>query len=213
MKKRALINLIGVFIVVALVITAWVLFPNKVRIGYYKQLDANGQFYKIDNNNEKRVYIYDKNKKEHIICLKILLIGNIIMLMRRNHVELEKLEIEGLNDVYALSVVKKEFKKAVDEPWRDEKPLKRYQKTLLQDLAVLDAQKEKAIVFEQFELLSGTENLYSIRHPKTQKNVRVLYTFTERLEVVLLVAFLEKSTSDYQNAMRTASSRLKWLKS
>ena len=31
MKKRALINLIGVFIVVALVITAWVLFPNKVR--------------------------------------------------------------------------------------------------------------------------------------------------------------------------------------
>ena len=38
------------------------------------------------------------------------------MLMRRNHVELEKLEIEGLNDVYALSVVKKEFKKAVDEP-------------------------------------------------------------------------------------------------
>lgn len=154
-----------------------------------------------------------KNKKEHIIYLKILLIGNIIMLMRRNHVELEKLEIEGLNDVYALSVVKKEFKKAVDEPWRDEKPLKMYQKTLLQDLAVLDAQKEKAIVFEQFELLSGTENLYSIRHPKTQKNVRVLYTFTERLEVVLLVAFLEKSTSDYQNAMRTASSRLKWLKS
>ena len=66
MKKRALINLIGVFIVVALVITAWVLFPNKVRIGYYKQLDANGQFYKIDNNNEKRVYIYDKNKKEHM---------------------------------------------------------------------------------------------------------------------------------------------------
>ena len=103
--------------------------------------------------------------------------------------ELEKLEIEGLNDVYALSVVKKEFKKAVDESWRDEKPWKRYQKTLLQDLAILDAQKEKAIVFEQFELLSGTENLYSIRHPKTQKNVRVLYTFTERLEVVLLVAF------------------------
>ena len=135
------------------------------------------------------------------------------MLMRRNHVELEKLEIEGLNDVYALSVVKKEFKKAVDEPWRDEEPWKRYQKTLLQDLAILDAQKEKAIVFEQFELLSGMENLYSIRHPKTQKNVRVLYTFTERLEVVLLVAFLEKSTSDYQNAMRTASSGLKWLKS
>ena len=70
MKKRALINLIGVFIVVALFITAWVLFPNKVRIGYYKQLDANGQFYKIDNN-EKRVYIYDKNKKEHMPFLNV----------------------------------------------------------------------------------------------------------------------------------------------
>lgn len=83
--------------------------------------------------------------------------------------ELEKLEIVGLNDVYALSVVKKEFKKAVDETWRDEEPWKRYQKTLLQDLAILDAQKEKAIIFKQFELLSETENLYSIRHPKTQK--------------------------------------------
>lgn len=41
MKKRALINLIGVFIVIALVVTAWILFPNKVRIGYYKQLDDN----------------------------------------------------------------------------------------------------------------------------------------------------------------------------
>ena len=93
-----------------------------------------------------------KNKKEHIICLKILLIGNIILLMRRNHVEPEKLEIEGLNDVYALSVVKKEFKKAVDEPWRDEKPWKRYQKALLQDLAILVAQKEKAIVLNNLSL-------------------------------------------------------------
>ena len=71
MKKRALINLIGVFIVIALVVTAWILFPNKVRIGYYKQLDDNGQFYKIDNNNEKRVYIYDKNKKEHMPFLNV----------------------------------------------------------------------------------------------------------------------------------------------
>ena len=47
------------------------MFPNKVRIGYYKQLDANGQFYKIDNNNEKRVYIYDKNKKEHMPFLNV----------------------------------------------------------------------------------------------------------------------------------------------
>ena len=125
--------------------------------------------------------------------------------------EPEKLEIEGLNDVYALSVVKKEFKKAVDEPWRDEKPWKRYQKALLQDLAILDAQKEKAIVLNNLSLYR--ERKICIVYVIHTKNVRVLYTFTERLEVVLLVAFLEKSTSDYQNAMRTASSRLKWLKS
>lgn len=42
--------------------------------------------------------------------------------------ELEKLCIEGINNTYAISNVKKEFKKAVDESWKEIPPWKRYQK-------------------------------------------------------------------------------------
>jgi mRNA-degrading endonuclease RelE of RelBE toxin-antitoxin system len=127
-------------------------------------------------------------------------------------VELEKIDINGINDIYTLSVVKKEFRKAVDEPWKDTPPWKRYQKKLIQDLAVLDEEKERAIDFAQFEKLSDEENLYSIRHPETKKNVRVIYTIVDNV-VVLLVAFLEKKDSDYQNAINTAKYRIKWLES
>lgn len=63
--------------------------------------------------------------------------------------ELEKININGLNDIYTLDVVQKEFKKAVDEPWKEVPPWQRYQKKLIQDLAVLDTEKERAIEFPQ----------------------------------------------------------------
>lgn len=52
--------------------------------------------------------------------LKILPIGNIIKRPSRRlfNVELEKIDIYGLNDIYALSVVQKEFKNAVNEQWK-----------------------------------------------------------------------------------------------
>ena len=113
--------------------------------------------------------------------------------------ELQHLDICMLHDIYMLSPVQKEFKKAVDESWRKEEPWMRYQDRLLKDLAVLDEHKK--------------EKLYSIRHPKTKKNVRVLYTITDDLKVILLTAFLEKSASDYDRAKKTAINRLKWLES
>lgn len=127
--------------------------------------------------------------------------------------ELEKIDIEGLNDIYALTVVRKEFKKAVDEQWSDNPPWQRYQKKLIQDLAVLDVEKESAISFPQYEKLSGEDKLYSIRHPESKKNVRVLYTIAEGSAVILLVAFLEKNDGDYQKAINVAKTRLKWLES
>lgn len=54
------------------------------------------------------------------------------------------------------------------------------------------------------------EKLYSIRHPETPKNVRVIYTIVEGV-VILLGAFLEKNDGDYQKAINTAKKRLKWL--
>lgn len=126
--------------------------------------------------------------------------------------ELEKIDINGLNDIYTLDVVQKEFRKAVDEPWKEIPPWKRYQKKLLQDLAVLDEHKESAIEFSQYERLSTEEKLYSIRHPETPKNVRVIYTITEGV-VILLHAFLEKNDGDYQKAIRVAKNRLRVLES
>ena len=126
--------------------------------------------------------------------------------------ELEKIEISGLNDIYACAAVQKEFRKAVDEPWKEVPPWLRYQKKLLQDLAVLDDYKENAIIFPQYERLSTEEKLYSIRHPETPKNVRVIYTITEGV-VILLHAFLEKNDGDYQKAIRVAKKRLERIES
>lgn len=126
--------------------------------------------------------------------------------------ELEKIDIYGLNDIYALSVVRKEFIKAANEQWKEEEPWQRYQKKLLQDLAVLEVEKERAVDLPQYEKLSGEEKLYSIRHPKTKKNIRVIYTIVQG-KIILLTSFLEKNDGDYQNAIKVAKRRLKKLES
>lgn len=124
--------------------------------------------------------------------------------------ELEKICMSGINNTYAISNVKKEFRKAVDEPWKEDPPWKRYQQKLIEDLAVLEQEKEKAIDLQQFEKLNGVANLYSIRHPETRKNVRVIYTIEDGV-IILLTAFLEKNNGDYQRAINTAQKRLQWL--
>ncbi|MCQ2494249.1 MAG: type II toxin-antitoxin system RelE/ParE family toxin [Lachnospiraceae bacterium] len=124
--------------------------------------------------------------------------------------ELEKICISGINNTYAISNVKKEFRKAVDEPWKSEPPWKRYQQKLIEDLAVLEQEKEKAIDLQHFEKLIGVDRLYSIRHPESKKNIRIIYTIEEEA-IILLVAFLEKNDGDYQRAISTAKKRLQWL--
>lgn len=124
--------------------------------------------------------------------------------------ELEKLNIIGLDNTYALSVVKKEFRKAVEEEWKDVPPWKRYQKKLIKELAVLEQEKEHAIDLVHFEKLTGVDRLYSIRHPESQKNLRVIYTIFDGA-IILLAVFLEKNDSDYQRVIRIAMKRLKWL--
>lgn len=125
--------------------------------------------------------------------------------------ELEKIDINGLNDIYALSVVQKEFTKSVNEQWKSNPPWQRYQKKLIQDLAVLDVEKEHAIDLPQYEKLSGEKELYCVRHPESKKNVRIIYTIIEGGIIILLTAFLEKNDGDYQNAINVAKHRLRWL--
>lgn len=60
--------------------------------------------------------------------------------------ELEQLLIEELEEIYAISSVKKEFRKAVDEAWRENAPWQRYQKKLIADLAVLEQEKIERLI-------------------------------------------------------------------
>lgn len=80
---------------------------------------------------------------------------------------LEKISISGISDVYAVSAIKKEFKKAVNQPWKNSEPYPEYQKKLLADLAVLDI--EKAIDLAAFEKLTNEKDLYSIHRPNSRK--------------------------------------------
>ncbi len=125
-------------------------------------------------------------------------------------VELEKICITGIENTYAISTLKKEFRKAVDEPWKEIPPWLRYQRKLIEDLAVLEQEKERAIDLPQFEKLNGSGDIYSIRHPESRKNVRVLYCIFEG-SIILLTAFLEKNEGDYQRGISVANKRLKWL--
>ena len=125
---------------------------------------------------------------------------------------MKKIIINGLDDIYIISNVRKEFEKAVNEAWKEKPPWERFQKKLIADLAVLSELKERAIDLQQFEKLSGEKELYSIRHPETRKNIRVVYTIDEH-QIILLTAFLEKNDGDYLRAIRTARKRLEWLNS
>ncbi len=109
--------------------------------------------------------------------------------------------------IYQVDCFTKEFQDAVNEIWVRKSPYKRYQKKLIEDLAVLDDYGENAIKLPQFEVLSNTKyRLYSIRHPKTKKNVRILYVIFEG-SIILLTAFLEKNNSDYTNGIRRSEKR------
>lgn len=95
--------------------------------------------------------------------------------------------------------------------WKAEPRWKRYQRKLIEDLAVLEQEKERAIDLPQFEKLGGVEDLYSIRHPETPKNVRIIYMIYEG-SIILLTAFLEKNEGDYKRGIRTANKRRQWLR-
>lgn len=120
--------------------------------------------------------------------------------------------MEGLDDIFAVSNLKKEFQSAVNEQWKTKPPWKRYQKKLIADLVVLSQEKERAVDLANFEKLRDTDRLYSIRHPKSKKNIRVIYTVDEGA-IILLVAFLEKNDGDYKRAINVAERRLKLLES
>ena len=58
------------------------------------------------------------------------------MKQEAQNVELEQICIKGINHTYAISNVKKEFRKAVDESWDGIPPWKRYHAPSLKDFVL-----------------------------------------------------------------------------
>ena len=96
--------------------------------------------------------------------------------------ELEQICITGINNTYAISNVKKEFRKAVEEPWKEEPLWKRYQKKLIVEdgLIILltaflekndrDYQRAINVAQKRLEWLESKVELWRIGRWELQKN-------------------------------------------
>ncbi len=127
--------------------------------------------------------------------------------------ELHRIVFDGyeqLDNIYSVPMLEKEFSEAVNEYWLLSPPWKRYQRKLVENLVVLGAYLEGATQLLQFEKLINNPPLYSIRHPNTPKNVRVIYSIEDNC-IILLHAFLEKNSSDYKRGINIAKHRLNEL--
>ena len=115
---------------------------------------------------------------------------------------------EQFERVYMVDVFEKEYRKLFG------KSKAIYQKEAEQlavNLTLLDAQGTAALEQDQFHAVRGHSPLYSIRHVSVA-NPRVLFVFTETDgAIVLLSCALEKSTSDYDAAIKQAEKRLQLL--
>lgn len=158
-------------------------------------------------------YFFKKYCKKYKKRLTILLISNIIIVPHYKGSEklLDRIKTEGFENVYEVDVFKKEFRKITGETKSDQ----RYHKWLKRQLTRLEDLGMKALMLDGFEPLSNTDpRLYSIRYNKSPLNPRVIYIYANGEEIYLLAAFKEsskKSNSDYNNAIKIAHERLKYL--
>lgn len=114
--------------------------------------------------------------------------------------------------VYEVDCFQKEFHDMANEKLVLTPPFPRYQHWLIKSLTILEEYGSSAIKFKNFEKLEDIEpKLYSIRYPKSKLNPRVLFYCINNDEILLLVAFKEKSKSDYVKNTKLAISRLKNL--
>ena len=117
-------------------------------------------------------------------------------------------KLDGFNKIYEVECFQEEFEKTVSET----KPNGRYHKWLRTKLMQLDELGHLALKLRDFEPIKDTDpRLYAIRYPRSQKNPRVVYVYIENDKICLLHTFNEKSTSDYNSAIKIAQNRTKSL--
>lgn len=83
-----------------------------------------------------------------------------------------------------------------------------YMKYLIKCLNVLDKTPEH-LSTEPFEHLEvDGYDIYRIKSKSKKNNIRVIYFYTQKENIVLLCAFQEKNESDYHNNLKKAKSRI-----
>lgn len=93
----------------------------------------------------------------------------------------------------------------------DKATLKRYKKALARRLKMLDNAGAECIDKIRFEYIE--KDIYSIRYPESKKNPRILFTFClGKNNVVLLNAFIEGNSSDYEHSKRISRNRIVLIK-
>ncbi len=119
---------------------------------------------------------------------------------------LEIVPVEGFNRIMAIDSfddeLSKLFKKSTPE-------LKKYLIFLHKQLHKID--NRTTIINREEPISYKGINLYAIRK-RMKKNTRVLYFYMQNEKIVLLTAFDEKNSSDYDNGKERAYNRLKQLK-
>lgn len=114
--------------------------------------------------------------------------------------------------IYEVDCFQKEFVEMFHEKFVLKPPYPRYQKWLIRKLNVLEELQEGALKLRDFECLEGTTpKLYSMRYPKSKLNSRVIYTYLDEGEILLLTAFKEKSSRDYNRHIKLAQRRISAL--
>lgn len=122
---------------------------------------------------------------------------------------MELLKISGYEKIYEVDVFEKEFYAMFS---KSKGEAKRYQNWLDKRLHVLDQLGAQATDGLNFKKLSGYDNMYEIRYPRSKANPRVIYCIlSDDGALILLAASKEKSSSDVSSAAERAFSRLRIL--
>lgn len=124
-------------------------------------------------------------------------------------IALEIQKLNGYEDIYALDLFLEDFQNTV--LGRSSSESKRYAAWLQRKLDDLTLYRERAIQLRDFEKVEGHTMLYSIRYPRSKKNPRIIYFFVHERKPVLLLAFLEKKSSDYEKKIPAALQRCKFV--
>ena len=121
------------------------------------------------------------------------------------------IKLDGFERIYAVEQFPKEWEKLFKKQHKKRIAADDW---LANNLALLDenAALQTMQNHEHYEpVISSHPQLYSI-HNKSELNQRVLYyIITEKNEVLLLTAFIEKKKSDYDLATQRAENRIKHL--